>query len=189
MVATGMPNAMFSAFAFLGGGNADHFAQRVEPRAAGTAGVDGGVGLDHSVKDDAGQPAGPRGPPNGAEHAGGAGQPKSLGVADDDHRLADHEVAVAGEFDRRQRAARLDLQQRQIAFSNHGQQFRRQPPAVAERHLVEKRPFHGMGVRQDVARLMDDAAAAQARDFSRRRGRAKNSSTAGSLGPSIGPVR
>ena len=62
----------------------------------------------------------------------------------------------------------LDFQQRQIVLANHGQQFRRQLPAVAERYLVEERPLHGMGVRENVARLMDDEAAAQARHLTSR---------------------
>ena len=57
---TGMAKPMFCDADLHGGGDADHFAQDVEPRAAGTARIDAGVGLDQVAQRDAGQAAGLR---------------------------------------------------------------------------------------------------------------------------------
>ena len=70
-----------------GGVDADDFAAGVDERAAGVAGVEGGVGLDDVVDEPAGGAA--EGSAHGADDAGGDGGLEAVGIADGDHELAD----------------------------------------------------------------------------------------------------
>ncbi len=76
------------------GGDADDFAARVEQRAAGVAGIDGGVGLDGVFDRGAGRAADGA---DGADDAAGHGAGEAEGIADGVDLLADDEVAGIGE--------------------------------------------------------------------------------------------
>ena len=86
------------------GVDADDLAARVDERAAGVAGVEGGVGLDDLVHHAAA--GGAHAAAEGADDSGGDGELESVGVADGDGELADFEGLRSSEGGWRQHVRR-----------------------------------------------------------------------------------
>ena len=91
----------------------DHFAGRVDQRAARVAGVDRRVGLDHVVDR---EPVGRLDLAlQGGDDAAGDGAVEAERVADRDHRVADFDLRGVAERERVQfLGRRVDLEQRQV---------------------------------------------------------------------------
>ena len=127
-------------------------------RAAGVAGIDGGIGLDE-VLDAALAPAGEAAERAalGAHDAGGDGEGEALAerVADGQHPLADAGVVAVAERHRRQ-ALGVDLEHRHVGVGIGAHDLGLELPAVeqADRDLLGA--FDHVVVGQDVAVGRDD---------------------------------
>src|SRR4051794_10495880 len=140
--------------------DADHAAGRVEERAAGVAGVDRGVGLDHAVDLEA-----VRGLDRALRRGHDARRERALEaerVADRDRRVADLHALRLAERERVE-LARLgvaDLQDREVGGLVAAENLRLDDVAIGEldRHL--RRARDDVRVREDRARSVDDEARA-----------------------------
>jgi hypothetical protein len=143
-----------------GGGDADQLALDVEERAAGVARVDRGVGLDE-VGESALLVA--ERAADGAHHARRHRVREAEGVADRDHRLADHQVRRAAEGDVGEVAARLHAQHGQVRVGVGAHQLGVELAPVGERHMDAARAHDDVHVGDDGAVGVDDHARAEAR--------------------------
>jgi hypothetical protein len=142
--------------------HANHLAGDVEQRAAGVAGIDRGVGLDEVVVplraahlDVA---------VKGRDDAPGHGVFVAEGVAEGEHRLADHQIAGCADADHRQRLVDVDLEHGQVGAGIVRHQLACDGLARGERHLDPADALHHVVVGDDVASVVDDHAGAHAVD-------------------------
>ena len=156
--------------------DADHFAVDVQQRPARIARVDARVGLNQVVVRlrlaDL---------HIAAQRADDAARDRLLiaeGVAERDHRFADHQVGRRAEADHGQRFGGRNLDHGQVGRCIVGDQIGDESPAVVERHFDPADVGHDVIIGQDVAAFVDDRAGAHAVHLSgrfRRIGRAAGS--------------
>jgi len=138
------------------GGDADDLAARVEERAAGVAGVDGGVGLDGVFDLVAG------GHGDGADsgdNAAGHGPAEAEGVADGIDALADDEVGGVGEDGGLEVGNIVDLEEGEVVVAVDVDDGGFVLAAVGEGDLDGLGVVDDVIVGEDVALLVEDEAA------------------------------
>ena len=135
--------------------DADHDAAAIHERSAGVSRVDRRVGLDHGLVGDTGQqPVEPAHDP--ARHR----LVEADRVADGDDLVADPDGRRVAEPCRRQRRPAVHAQQRDVEHGIHSQNARGRFVARVERDRQRRRAVDHVGVREDLAVLVDDHAGA-----------------------------
>jgi hypothetical protein len=85
-----------------------------------------------------------------------------MGIGDHHDRLADHQIAGPGQADRLEQPPGRDLHEGQVLVVKHGHELGRDRLSVGQHDHVGKRLFDPVGVRDQVARLVDHEAGADA---------------------------
>ena len=143
--------------------DADDVAAGVDEGSAGVAGVDGRVDLDQVLVRLLGVDLHVAG--EAADDAAGDGVLVAEGVADGEDVLAEEEVGGGADGHGRQRAAGLDLDDRQVLAAVEGDDAGGVGGAVEEGHAEGVHVQHDVVVGDDVAPLVDDDAGAHAVDL------------------------
>ena len=142
----------------LGGGDANHLAVHVEQGAAGVAGVDGGIGLNHA--DGGGAAAGGNLPVDAADVADGLGGGKlAQRIADSGDHIADGQVMAAAQGGGGQTGG-LHLQNRHIVGGVLAHELGLVFRAVVGGDGERIRVLYHMAVGDDVAVLGENEAGA-----------------------------
>ena len=140
-----------------GGVDADEAALNIHERAAGVAGVDGGVGLDEVfVVFDAEVAAA-----GGADDAGGDGLADAEGVADGEHDVAYLDLVAVGHGDDRE-VLGVNLDDGDVGLGVAANDFGGELAAILHCHFNLFGAIHDMVVGQDVTVFGDDDARAEA---------------------------
>src|ERR1017187_5857480 len=138
----------------------DHFAMRVDQRAARVAGVDGGIGLDE-LSGLAGVIGVRIGAIQGADNSPGDGEAESDRITESQHSLPGLELGRVAQRDIGEVAA-FDLDDREIGKRIGADQFSGQNAAIAEGNLDVGGTVHNVVVGDDVSVGRDDDAASDA---------------------------
>ena len=140
--------------------HADDFTERVHQWAAGVAGIDRGVGLDHVDVHAAPLDLAHQIAPRAADHAGRdarfrVAEEESVRIADRDGPFADDEII--GYAERRDgQALRVDPQDREVVRLIDSDDLGRIGRAVAQGHLHRGGTGHDVRVRDDHSVRTDD---------------------------------
>ena len=137
--------------------DADDFALGVEQRAAGVAGVDGGIGLDGVF--DGHAAFGAAHGTDGADDAGGHGAAETEGIADGVDLLTDLEIARAGE-DGGDEVRRVDLEKGEVVQAIFADDLSLVAMLVVGLDLDVSRVGDDVVVGEDVALLIENEAGA-----------------------------
>ena len=139
--------------------DADDLTVDVEQRAAGVAGIDDGAGLDEVAEvllAAQGDLAG-----GGRDDARGDGAAETEGVADRDHRLAEHDVTGAAELGGREALVRDDLEDGDVVLLVGADETGLVLATVEEADRDAVGAADDVVVRDHVALLVDDHAGAE----------------------------